>query len=374
MKKLLPVLLIVIVAGLIIWKVTAAPSGDVQTSGPGSESSSAEQALSREAQNIPRPDMGATGPMSSMNEAGEDDEDIVDQDERPAAQVYKTAEDALKAVKEGAVDYNDVVLEQFTLPGDDCTWCPEFYKSLREMAVSADSTDDQKSYFAEILAISGRVENVAALIEAIKSAGGDETKADLYTEGLELTLGKSDVITYLGEQLGTTDNESLKESMIAALTNQGTKQAAELLYQQTVKAGDPDGFYKSAIGLGEFVPDDETIPYLQEMAMKRDQYSHLAVKAMLNSGLSGLRSVFDLLASSKDTESDRQGLLKDAIDHISYDEETEAFLKKEVESPRNKLSAEFASSILADFSKTEQEIDSEQLDLEMPMDEGEAVQ
>jgi len=88
-------------------------------------------------------------------------------------------------------------------------------------------------------------------------------------------------------------NETIQEASIAAVTNQGTRLAAELLYNQTQKAGDPDGYYSRGIGLGEFIPDPDAIPYLQELVKKQDQYSPLAVKALINSGTDGLRLVLN---------------------------------------------------------------------------------
>jgi len=287
-----------------------------------------------------------------------EDEEMLDQEEKPAAQVYKSAEEALRVVKEGAVDYNDAILEQFTQPGEDCTWCEEFYHSVRDVLMAADTPDDQKSYFAELLAISGKAENIAALVEAIKKFGYNE-KSDIYAEALELALGGNEIVSYLGEQL-SSDNELLRESATAALTNQGSRQAAELLYQQTAKSGDPDGFYSLGIGLGEFVPEEDALPYIQEIVGKRDQYSHLGVKALLNSGLPGLKILFDILASSKNPEFDR-GMLKDATDHLTYDEEVETYLSGIEKSPPNALSAETAKTFLEDFRKTEEEDNEEPL-------------
>lgn len=352
MRKSLPVIILGLVAVIAIWyavssnEKTSTNSSDKlasvndQKSGVNSEDKSGPSSSSgsMSGASAPKPH-SASG--SDLEEPETDEEEGYD--ERPASEVYSNSEDALKAVKEGAVDYDDIILERFTTPGADCKWCGEFYNSLRNMIISDDSSDDEKSYYSELLAISGKPENVRALIDAIKTVGDNE-KGDLYAEALELTVGGPEVLNMLGDQLNT-DNELLKESLIAAVTNQGTRQAAELLYQQTVQSSDPDGFYSLGIGLGEFVPDEEAMPYVQELVMKRDSHSHLAVKALLNAGSEGLKIVLDVLSSSKDPAADR-ALLKDAVDHVSYDEETEKLLKNVVANPKNEVLAEFAKQAL----------------------------
>ncbi len=351
MRKSLPVIILGLVAVVAIWYSIS--SSDKSSDGSASKFSDAPK------QALPNNQGGSgsqTGSLGSADSGGSssqglgapltadnDEEEEEGYDERPASEVYASADEALKAVKDGAVDYDDIILERFTTPGADCKWCGEFYNSLRNMIISEDTSDDEKSYFAELLAISGKVENVRSLIDAIKTVGDNE-KGDIYAEALELTIGGPEVLNLLGDQLNT-ENELLKESLIAAITNQGTRQAAELLYQQTLQASEPDGYYALGIGLGEFVPEEDALPYLQELVMKRDQHSHLAIKALLNSGSPGLKIVLDVLAGSKDAAADRQ-LLKDATDHVSYDEETENLLKSVVANPKNEVIAEFAKQAL----------------------------
>jgi hypothetical protein len=216
---------------------------------------------------------------------------------------------------------------------------------------ASDTKGEQKSYFAEIMAISGRTENIGFLIDSLKNATTQEQK-DIFSEALELTAGNDKVTQYLGDQLGTTaGNQQLKESLLAALTNQSTRVAAEIIVKATAEGNDPDGFYSLGIGLGEFVPDDESLPYLQELAQKRDQYSHLAVKALINGGLPGLRRAFDVLTNSKDAAKDQE-LLKDAADHVTYDEDTEQYLQQVVETSKQPFLVDFAKKVLEDFKGT----------------------
>ncbi len=88
-----------------------------------------------------------------------------------------------------------------------------------------------------------------------------------------MMVAKEDVVKFLGEQLGES-NQTLKESSVAALTNQGSKLAVETLYDHTVAQGNADGYYQLGIGVGEMVPDEDAWPLLQQKALQKDAYSH----------------------------------------------------------------------------------------------------
>jgi len=77
------------------------------------------------------------GPGDMLNADGET---------KPAAQFYPNAAEALKAIQAGSRDYDDMILEQFTLPGEDCTWCPELYKSVKDLLGDQALAADQRSY------------------------------------------------------------------------------------------------------------------------------------------------------------------------------------------------------------------------------------
>ena len=140
--------------------------------------------------------------------------------------------------------------------------------------------------------------------------------------------------------------------MVAAITNQGSRLAAETLYDFTREKGDANGFYDIGIGLGELIPDEEVLPYIQELALKRDKYSHLAVKAMLNEGLEGLQMVFDVLSNSPNPDFDRK-MLEDAVDHVYFEDDIEAFVKKTASTSKEPMVVEFAKNILDDFNSEE---------------------
>lgn len=195
------------------------------------------------------------------------------------------------------------------MPGENCSWCDSVYASVKDLMLAADTKPDQKSFYAEILAISGKVENLKTLVDGIGKSSKNQEEADSLSEALELSVGKEDVVKFLGEQLADS-NQTLKESSVAALTNQGSKLAVETLYNHTVAQGNADGYYQLGIGVGEMVPDEDAWPLLQQKALQKDGYSHLAAKALLNVGLEGVKMVADLYGNSDASQSLLKNFLK----------------------------------------------------------------
>jgi hypothetical protein len=252
----------------------------------------------------------------------------------------------------GAKDFDDSILEQFTEPGPDCSWCPQFYSSIQELVTNPSTPQDQKSYMAEILAISGRPDNVQVLIESIKNAPSS-TEADIYAEALELTLGKDDVTKVLGDQLSTT-NDTLRESSVAAITNQGTRMAAELLQKHIQERNDPDAYYSAGTGPGEFIPDEDALPYVQELVGRRDTYSPQWGKALINAGLPGLQAFFESLENSGSPESNRD-LIKGAIDHVNNEDGIKELTDNVIANYRDPDAIQFAKDIQQEFAQQEAE-------------------
>lgn len=358
MKKLSVLLLVVLVA-VAVWfltgRSTTTPAANVaQNTRPADESGSGEQ-QAPELRTESDPVLG-----SSPSDAGEDG--LVDQETRPATELYKSADEALKAVKDGATDYDDLVLEQFLELGADCAWCDSFYASVKDMMSAADTTPEQRSYYAEVLSISGRVENIQSLVDMVKSAKNQE-EADVYAEALELAVGKDDVVNFLSTQL-ETENQTLKEASVAAITNQGSVLSANVLYKHTVERGDPDGYYSQGIGLGELIPDEEALPFLQDVVSKRDAYSHLGAKALLNNGIDGLRRLLDVLENSGDSNFDKQ-MISGLVDHVSYEDDVEALLKEREQSSKSEVVRDFSRQALADFN-----LETEESDIDEEAEEG----
>lgn len=349
MKKLLIVLLVVGVgvAAFVLSRTDDSTSMVSNTST--SSATSTTEASEGTNSSVNRKEFLGKGDLDENSDLT--DEGIEEEEARPAYEVYKTSEEALDALKKGAQDYDDLVLEQFTDLGADCQWCDSFYNSVRGVMSAADTTPEQRSYFAEVLAISGRIENIQSLVEQIKSAKNSE-ESDVFAEALELTVGKDDVVKYLSTQL-ETDNQALKDASVAAITNQGSKLAIEALFKHVVERGDPDGYYSQGIGPGEMIPDEEALPLLQDYITRRDAYSHLAAKAMLNNGVDGLKRFLDILENSNDANFD-QRLVSGLEDHVPYEEAAEAILQDRIKNAKNEVTKKFAEKALADFNMEDQ--------------------
>lgn len=357
MKKVIVVALVFVAAGVAWFSLNSKPGTQTNVAATATPSAQASPVAGA----VPSP--VASGSEELMNriasqkniagnssaETGEELEADMEEglDTRPAVEVYKTAEEALDAVKRGAKEYDDVVLEQFTTPGDDCTWCKDFYGMVKNTLTSADTPQEQKSYFAEILAISGKADNVQNLVDSVKNAKSPD-EADLFAEALELTVGKDDVTSLLGESMNS-QNETLKEASIAAITNQGSRLAAELLVKNVIDRGDPDGYYSSGIGPGEVIPNPEAIPVYQELMQRHDQFSHLGVKALLNSGLGGLKMVFSELDSVNDAQAFKT-MTKDFLDHVNYEEGLNEYVQDIAKNTKNPNLAQLAKQVNDEFA------------------------
>jgi hypothetical protein len=276
---------------------------------------------------------------------------------KPATELYQSADEALDAVKKAAKDYDDLVLEQFVQLGPNCSWCDDFYKSVKDLMTNAPSDSDEKSYFAELLAVSGRPENVETILDELNKNASAEGNPDfdLYLDALEMTIGGDDVVKLLSNNLNA-ENPDVKESVIAAITNQGSQFAIDTLYQHTRNSGVEDGYYDKGIGLAEVIPNKESFPLLLEIAGKKDNYSHLAVKSLLNSGVDGLQAVYDMLNSSNNPDKDK-ALLLGASDHVPYDEETENFLRDVVSKSQNPELSKFAKDSLDILQEDNDDVD-----------------
>lgn len=349
MKVFISIVVLIVIAAALWFAVSSRESGSTKQGLVSQQASQPNQAVPG-GEGEGKSGVAGQQPAGETDSQDEEDEEAA-ADDRPATEIYKTADDALRAVKEAAADYDDLVLDQFTDLPKNCSWCDSFYRSLRDL-LGSDIKADERSYYAELLAISGRTENVKALVDALTGAKNSE-EANVYAEALELSTGGDEVVRLLGDQLGSS-NDTLREAAVAAITNQGSRLAVEMLYKNTVDRGDPDGYYSAGIGLGEVVPEPEALPYLQDLAMKRDQYSHLAIKSLLNTGLDGTKIVIDVLSNSKNPDFDRE-LLKGAKDHVAYDNDVVNYLKNVAETSKVATARDFAKDVLAEFEQSQAE-------------------
>jgi hypothetical protein len=351
MKKLLPI----IVLGVVTLGVILARKGNEQQTTNQQAATSQNTSSTSPADSAQNSGTSSTTSGSETKTSDANSElNTVEDEIKPAAELYASADAALAAVKAASKEYDDLVIEQFVEPDQACSWCNEFYAKLAETMTSDATNNDERSYFAEILAVSGKVDNVNTLVKAAEGAKDSEQK-DAYAEALEMTVGDDEVVRYFSDHLGTEDS-GLKESMLAAVTNHGSRLAVDVLYQETVKNDDPDGYYSIGIGLGEMIPDDDTIPYLQELASKRDKFSHLAVKALLNQGDKGLKTVVTMLEQGGDEAGNKQ-LLKDAVDHVAYEDTTSAYLEDLAKNSKNPVIVEFSKEALKEIDSADEDLD-----------------
>ena len=352
MKKVILILVVVlIIIGAIVFSKDDNTKTTLKTTKASSQTQTSKQNNS------------SSGTHPALIENDEDSEynEYFDEDISPANKIYGSAHEAFAAVKKGAEEYDDIVLEQFADLDDSCEWCSELYDTLKSEMVNSDLEENQKSYYAELLAITGKVDNVSAIVDAFKDASESDDGQELFAEALELTAGNDDLVKYLSDELGNTDNELLQESLIAAVTNHGSPLAVQKLYDETIKQGDADGFYSYGIGVAEIIPDEDSLPLLDEMAGKKDDYSHLAIKALLNYGDDGLQRVVDIISGSDDRELNKK-LLEDALDHVAFDENTEKLVTEWTKSSNPDVQ-QFASDILEDmeyeFAEDEEDYEDE---------------
>jgi hypothetical protein len=352
MKKLLPIILL---GAVTVGVILARKGGEQQTQEQQANNASNGSVAQGTSQGADTSNTSSTSTTSEGKTAQANSElNIVEDEIKPAAELYASADAALLAVKAAAKEYDDIVIEQFVEPDQACAWCNDFYAKLAETMTSDATNNDERSYYAEILAVSGRVDNVNTLVEAVGAAKDSEQK-EAYAEALEMTVGDDEVVRYFSDHLNTEDS-SLKESMLAAVTNHGSRLAVDVLYQETVKNDDPDGYYSIGIGLGEMIPDDDTLPYLEELAAKRDKFSHLAVKALLNQGDKGLKSVVAMLEQGGDETANKQ-LLKDAVDHVAYEDTTSAYLEELSKTSKNSVIIEFSKEALKEIDSSDEDLD-----------------
>ena len=345
MKKLLPVILVAVAAGGIWFVMQEQPdlvSDNTQVAKNNAPTPTNNKQGSQEVFN------GSSG--SSLDSEGTDstktEQDDDDAYEKDAIELYSSVDQAFAALEQGAISYDDVILDQFVEPDESCTWCDELYGRIKT-ALKSDTTldEDKKSYFGEILAISGRKENIQELVRLVGESKGED--AEIFAESLEFTIGNDDVVAYMESEL-KTENELLKESLVAGITNQSSLYAAEILYRVEQESEDPDENYDVGIGLGEFIPDEEALPFLQDKMNVRDGRSHLAAKALLNHGRDGLALVFDVLTKSDSPDFDKK-MLEDAADHVIYEDGIEKLLNDTIAQSNTPTVVAFAKEILESF-------------------------
>ncbi len=278
---------------------------------------------------------------------------------KPASQRYQNAEQALEAIRKAAIDYDDMVIDEFS-DLKDCEWCEELYASLSTMLNDKSLGIDERAFYAEIMAVSGNLDNLRYLATLVENATAVEDK-EMLGEALEMASGGDETVKLLTDFLGSS-NATLRESVVSAISNQGTRLSAETLYNDLVSGGGAKAdYYSMGIGLAEMVPDQDAIHYLHELLNQRAPKSDQVVKALINSGIEGLTAVFDSLSSEQNETTGRE-LLKDAIDHVITEEAVVGLLTKASQDERYpQFLKDFANQALKEAQSEDIEEDDEDL-------------
>lgn len=308
----------------------------------------------------------------SLKEAGDKIIGDLIQPQQPATKIYKSAEEAFNAVKEAAKKYDIEVLERFSLL-ESCAWCEEFYEMVRKELVKENLSEEEKAYLCELLTSSGNPLDIDYLIELYESSTSDSDK-EIFLRSLEMTVANDKVLDKLFEKYNEKkDNPALRDSIVAALTVQGSSKAIEYLYSIAEAQDNPLSDAEKALGLSEAIPSDEALGFLEDKLQKGDGKLDFVISAaILNNGLQGLKLFVDLLQSPVAQRLSNH--FEKLVDHVPYDEEIKSYLNyvKEKGSDSQKV---FANKVLSAFEIIQAELEKEEpADEEFPEEELDATQ
>jgi len=262
------------------------------------------------------------------------------------SETSKIAKEAFSLMADAASRNDQKFLNEIPKDDENCPWCDEFYSLTRQELGNSELSSDLRSFFARALAKSGNPQNVNAVAELMQASAtqGELGTPVTYGQALEDVELEPEQVDEISAGLNSP-NPYLVDMVVSILTKQGTLEAAERLYQHTTEVGDPDGYHRDGNGLGFMHPQPEAIPYLEELVRQRDQFSHLAVKALLNSGPEGIDRVVALLAESSDYQTSRRMLLS-ASDHIPTDPATLQHMQMLATSAKDRAVKEMARTVL----------------------------
>ncbi|MCB0310580.1 MAG: hypothetical protein KDD42_05065 [Bdellovibrionales bacterium] len=243
---------------------------------------------------------------------------------------------------------NEKTLARLKEIGADCEWCGEFYSKVEEKASSPKLSRDEKGFFAKALAQSGRPESVSKVIEMAQTADPQDTT--LYTRPLKDAPLTPELIEEIDQTLDDENvqkNGPLSEALVSALTRDGSLFSIQTLYNNAIETENPDGYYRIGIGLGELTPDSDpnALAFLADAAAKGDEYSHLALKALINQGKQGLEMALDVLENT-DPAVLHPSVLRNAVSHVdTTDSDALAYIQQK-RSSSNPLVSEFAKEVI----------------------------
>jgi hypothetical protein len=213
-----------------------------------------------------------------------------------AARIYSTAEQALPFVEEFLSTGLTETLAEFTGIQGDCSWCAELFQQLGDMIADTSTPEEERFRAAMLLSGTARVEAAEVLIEKAEQDPTFGVRTVLF-ESLARVPPTPEIIALYNQKLQDNDAEKIREALVAALGFGRSLEAAQALYRDITLHNDTDGFARDRIGLAYFNADANALPYIRSLVEKRDEFSPLAFRSLLNSGEEGLRTALDVLAS-----------------------------------------------------------------------------
>ena len=256
---------------------------------------------------------------------------------------FTSGEQALNALRNGAIRGDPLTLQRFANLPRDTPWAEEFYRDVSAQLDDKKADPDDRQYAANVLAISGRAENIQALFDRVANAGSPED-ISMLTSALAMANGGDEIVPLAVKELGS-GNPNVQFSALTALTNQGSRAAAEALYAHALETGgSPESEKEDGTGLSMMLPDQEAVGFLSDVLRKEDRFSALAIGPLVNGGESGINAVFDVLQSTKN-DAFREELLTALSSKLAVDETVLGKLTELQNSPDARL-REFATEML----------------------------
>jgi hypothetical protein len=257
-------------------------------------------------------------------------------------------------LKEAARTGSKALLDEIGALPKNCPGCGELFRTIQELFKDSSLSSDEQIYLASALAASGTASNQAFLYDQFRRASADPSSAPIPAATIARQLERNqqggplagEVVDQITNDL-QSDNPYLREAAISLLTRQRSREAAERLYEYTVNNADRDGFYRQGMGLGLMTPEPEAFPFLEDLVRKQDQYSHLALKALLNGGADGVGAAMSLLAEIPGSVANR-ALIMGAVDHIPMYGPTLKYIESLTSSP-NPTIKELARDVVREY-------------------------
>lgn len=267
---------------------------------------------------------------------------------------FDSAAQALEAVLRAAATDDGTMLDRFANLSPDTPWLKELSSSLIDLVKNPSTDREKRQYLANILGISGQPENTKFLFEELAKATTDE-QIETFATAIDLTGGPAETTQFLGTVLDS-DNANVRTAALSALTNQDSLEAVQLVYNHTLKSGNPELGLDQGVGFSEMFPDDKTMPFFTDVLSKGDEYSILAVRPLARTGESGISKILDVTLQHKGGPFEEKVVSQLALD---LDEETLEYLTKVKNDASNSARAELAGKVIDKLKQLEAEAEAE---------------